>query len=380
MVLDLDQMAAKSKFDGENEDESLKEFLIRSMDETFIDNIPMEAIKDLPKFYMYLFGAFGEIFGLLVFTYFMYSVYEQGVQQQFISITPSSGNCNEIPKSVSGSYIADENGSWAGSSNFDPSEGIYVIGFTDAHLTFPEYEQSMQLAQTQMQLLSAGSVSQNLATNLLLYMSWQFVCDPTVHSFCKGFVGQSFAFTASSQYSLAVTYLDVTISNEKADCLALSVSSYDLANAVNTGSYDYATFMGNPTCNTSVVPQHMGYDSTLSGPSFSIGMDVRTMIDSVAVNSGMLDATGLNAVGNTEVYEFEHNGYNYTAGYYIDTWYAGLHPLFCAVNNDAVVDTTLGVTEICMWLQGNLTGVPIFLHYGAGFEPYNSVSPMPCDW
>ena len=144
-------MGPKSKFTHENnEDESLQEFLVRTLDEAFIDNIPMDAIKDLPKFYMYLFGAFGELFSLAVFGYFLYSVYKEGIQQKFISITPSSGNCNEIPKAVSGSYTADENGNWAGSPNFDPSEGIYVIGLTDAQFTFPDYEKSMDLMKQQL--------------------------------------------------------------------------------------------------------------------------------------------------------------------------------------------------------------------------------------
>ena len=368
----------QSKFVIEEvEDESLWEFLSRTLDEAFIDNIPLDALKDLPKFYMYLFGAFGELFALLVFGYFFWSVYDEGTRQKFISITPSSGNCNPIPKAVSGTFTADENGNWAGTQAFDPSDGIYVIGLTAAHLLFSDYEKIMELAKQQLVALSAESINQNLATNMLVYMSWQFNCDPIQYDYCSNFAGQSFAFTANAQYMFSVTYIDTTISNAKADCLSFSKSNYDLLNAINTGSYSYLSFVKDPTCNTTIVPQHLGYDPVLSGSEFSVNMDVRTLVDSVAVNTGLLDVNGLDPVGNTESFEFEHNGYYYTARYYIDTWYTGMIPLFCAVNNASVVDTTLGVTEICMWLQGNITGIPIFLHYGAGNHP---ASPKPCDW
>ena len=104
------------------------------------------------------------------------------------------------------------------------------------------------------------------------------------------------------------------------------------------------------------------------------------MIDSVAINYGLLDVTSMNTVGDTEVIQFEYNGYSYTARYYIDTWYAGSHPLFCAVNSASKVNPTLGVEEICVWIQNNITGLPLFLHYGAGDGVYFPVSPMPCDW
>ena len=212
---------------------------------------------------------------------------------------------------------------------------------------------------------------------MLVYLSWQFNCDPSIYDYCASFAGQSFAFTASAQYMFSVTYVDTTISNVYADCLAFSVSGYDLSNSLNTGTYGYIAFINNPTCNTTVVPQHFGYDPVLSGTDFTVSMDVRTLVDSVAVNSGLLDVTGLSTVGNTEVIQFEYNGYYYSAQYFIDTWYTGMLPLFCAVNNATTVDPALGVEQMCMWTEGNITGIPIFLHYGAGNHP---ASPMPCDW
>jgi hypothetical protein len=40
----------------EPEDETLKEYLTRKVDAIFIDNIPLDAIKELPRKYMYLLG------------------------------------------------------------------------------------------------------------------------------------------------------------------------------------------------------------------------------------------------------------------------------------------------------------------------------------
>ena len=89
----------------EDKTESLYEFVLRTLDETFLDNIPMDSIKDLPRFYLYLFGALAELMSLAIFVYFFLAVYHQGVTQFFISIQQDSGDCSTVAKAVSGSYM-----------------------------------------------------------------------------------------------------------------------------------------------------------------------------------------------------------------------------------------------------------------------------------
>ena len=112
----------------EKSEESLYDFIARTVDETFVDNIPVESVKELPRFYMYMFGALAEIVFLGIFVYFVISVYDTGTNSRFISLDPTSGVCSEISKAVTGDYVGDTNGIWVGQDGFDYSAAIYAIG------------------------------------------------------------------------------------------------------------------------------------------------------------------------------------------------------------------------------------------------------------
>ena len=375
--------------DEEEEVETLSGFIYRTVDDVFINNIPMEAIKDLPKAYMYLLGAIAELGTLALFTYFVYQGYQSGINAKYISLDITSGVCTSVIKSVSGAYIADASGNWAGSSDFLYSRGIYDLNLVDASITETQYNEIMALAFQQTNGLGNLSKTLDLAMNLLIYVSWQLYCDPNTYSYCAAYAGQTFAFTADASYVFAQSHVATTLSNINGDCTSYSTSSYDLANSINEGSYVYASFITNPTCNTTASPIMLGYDSYLDGDSFYMDMDVRSVMDSVAINFLMLALTGIEVIQDTSEYTFYHNGYTYYGQFYIDTWYGGMHPLFCIENSLAQgnFDTFSshsagvypgGVLQLCFIDVGNQTGLPIYMHYGAGGFNYNS--PIPCSW
>jgi len=64
-----------------------------------------------------------------------------------------------------------------------------------------------------------------------------------------------------------------------------------------------------------------------------------------------------------------------------------MHPMYCILNDivgDAVdvntveVDYTQAVLQMCFLQLGNVTGMPLFMHYGGGDVANNQ--PIPCDW
>ena len=68
-------------------------------------------------------------------------------------------------------------------------------------MTQEDYAAGMRMAQAQMQSLGAKSIHQDLSLNLLVYMTWQFVCDAEQYpSVCLAYLGSTFAFTANTQY------------------------------------------------------------------------------------------------------------------------------------------------------------------------------------
>ena len=243
-----------------------------------------------------------------------------------------------------------------------------------------EYNNVMQLAQIELETLQNSSVTNDLAMNLLIYVSWVFICDWGKYDYCSVWHDQTFTFTASAQYMLSLSYVDTTISNELADCTSLSISQYDLSDALNIGTYNNIDFMSNPTCNTTLNPENIGYNAVLSGADFSISVDVRSMMDSVALNFELVQLSTIGVVDASPSYEFYHNNYKYTGTFYQDVLYEGSHPMFCLKNNDTNADVIDSVQQLCLtWIE-NVTGIPFFLHYGAGgYEDYPN-APMPCDW
>ena len=364
----------------EEKKETLVDFVVRTVDDAFIDNIPMDAIKDLPKFYMYLFGSFAELFTVSVFVYFMYSVYLQGRQQKFISISINSGECSDITKSVTGTFTADINGTWNGFPDYIYSGGIYALSFAQASITLTNYQQVMSAVSQQLAVLETESLNNNLVQNLILYTSWVFNCDPSVNNYCDAWIGQTFTFTGTAQYLFALQFVETTISNVNNDCTALSISNYDIANSLNSGSYDYSDFTSNPACNTAVNPVNLGYDSNLDGVEFYINMDVRTFVDSIAANFDILQLSSLATVLNSPEYVIHHNNYTYIATYYTDPLYPGMNPMLCLTNTDTNPSPFTGVNQLCFLVYGNISGIPIFLHYGAGNGVAYPVTPMPCNW
>jgi hypothetical protein len=302
--------------DREDDEETLYDFVLRTVDEAFIDNIPMDAIKDLPKFYMYLFGAIFELLSFAMLGYFMYTGYQQGVTSKFISIDPTSGVCYEITKAVTGDFQADANGLWEGDVGFDFSLATYSVHLDSAKLTDTEYADIMQSVKAQLYDLANASKSMSLDINLITWMSWQFVCDPDVSSSCASFDDQVFAFSGDAQYALSLSYIDTTVSNQAADCAAQSLSSYDLSNAINNGNYNYEEFMADSSCRTVVDPANLGYQSTLDGDVFGIRYDVRSLVEAISINMGILTMDALTKIAGAPTHYFLHNGYEYT-GYVV---------------------------------------------------------------
>jgi hypothetical protein len=163
----------KNKNDDGEDEETFVQFILRRADEAFIDNIPMDTIKELPTVYMYIMGAFAELASLVLFIYFVLQGYEQGVTTKYISLDPTSGVCVDVVKSVSGAYMVDTNGTWEGHPNFDYSRAMYEMDWTDSTMTSAQYTEIMNMAKSQLTELGTASGGMDLATTLLMYTAWQ---------------------------------------------------------------------------------------------------------------------------------------------------------------------------------------------------------------
>ena len=136
----------------DDEEQSFIEYAKEKINEQFIAFLPSEAILQLPTFWVYGFGFLVEFGMLLMFFYFAYKTYIQGISQKYITLE-IEGNCNSIERSISGEFIADTSGNWEGVGDFTYSLALYDLILADAKFTPEEYEDTMDIAYAGLEVL-----------------------------------------------------------------------------------------------------------------------------------------------------------------------------------------------------------------------------------
>jgi hypothetical protein len=79
---------------------------LAKIDGMFVDNIPMDAIKELPARYMYLGGIIAYAGAIACFVYFIYNGYDTARNTEFISLSEDDGECEPVTRQNTGIYIA----------------------------------------------------------------------------------------------------------------------------------------------------------------------------------------------------------------------------------------------------------------------------------
>lgn len=365
----------RKKDNGEAEDSALW----MAFKDMLAENVPVESAKELrPKFYLYAIGAGSFITMFAVFVYYFIVIYVRYSTSSFVSLSPNSGTCKAITKSIVGSFVADSNGVWSGAPDFRFSEGLYELIATELTWTDQEYQELIDVFVDQLHIIGQVAEHSDLAANIALVMSWQMLC-PAEIEVCQVYKDQYFVFTGSSQYIFDLSHIHASFSYSQGDCLVSSYTNYNLASAHNMVSMSYNEFISSPICNATINPTVLGYDPAFQQTYFQIGMDVRTFGDSVGINRGALPVLDIEVVTNSAAAtRIVHNNNTYVGDYYIDPYYNGMKPLFCLYNEDNI-DLALGVppiaqrtadgtgvVQICFIILGDdVVSLPLFHHYGA---------------
>jgi hypothetical protein len=85
----MSEKVSKATLDafGEQEalrDETLVEYIVRTVDDKFIETIPIESIKQLPKTYMYMLGALTHALATACFIIFVMRGYRHATTKEFM--------------------------------------------------------------------------------------------------------------------------------------------------------------------------------------------------------------------------------------------------------------------------------------------------------
>jgi hypothetical protein len=197
---------------------TISEWMYLKINEVFVENIPLEPIKQLPTNYKYIFGtlAHGVTIALL-FGFLIYG-YQQSTHRSFMSLHKSDGICNEIPLSVTGTYRADSNGYWEGNSEFKAPVAPYYLNLIDFKADPKTYRALMGKVEAELARIGKLAKTQDLVTNLLYWMMW---------SYRLPYAGSANFFLMTgdpSQVFDRLATLPINFSHSLCLCLSLSLS------------------------------------------------------------------------------------------------------------------------------------------------------------
>ena len=121
--------SSHNKDNDDIEKESFQDFIVDKIRDMFVENIPVDAIRELQPRYMFFLGTISYMIMLCAFSYFFASGYTACRTRSFISISDADGECLNVPRPITGTYLLSTNGKWSGSSDltvpFLYSEVVY---------------------------------------------------------------------------------------------------------------------------------------------------------------------------------------------------------------------------------------------------------------
>lgn len=320
------------------------------------------------------------MFSLAVFIYFVVENYTNTINQRYIALNTEGGECNEVPIVLSGTYLADTAGNWAGSPDFVYSKAAYSLTLSNFEAeSHEEYVRMMDTFHKSLVVIGNKAKSENLIYTLLQWMSfvkYYYVEDPSLVDFRSVGYGQLQAMELTGNPSVVfdLPYTQVTISSTHGICPLVADAVYDQANAKLSASYNTSEFASMPSCFAAIVPSKLNIPGFLQ-KEFSIDVDVRSFATAMAVNMGIIRVTDL-GVATPQQTELTFGGAKYMVGEYFDKRYSTMDPILCYYNvTDVLFSSSQHTQQLCFLRKGiTIATLPVFHHYGDS----DSI-PVPCD-
>lgn len=255
---------------------SFQEWLRRKLDEMFTDNFPLGAIRDLPEKFMYTFGTFAYIVSLACFFYFIVVGYQTAMNTKFVSLCSGNscdaeGVCSDVTRTVSGTFLASNDGYWQGQENFQYAKAQYIMSFYSYGYTLDEFKAQMDSFRIEVEKLGTAAKLQDAATIILNHISWEIV-EPQ-------YIFQSIG---DSPTIFNLQYHEGGLASAVALCDSQSNSFLDLGSNSILTKYSYSDFT-KKNCSDIANPHSFGYKEHYDGNVITIQWDLRSIITCLAV-------------------------------------------------------------------------------------------------
>lgn len=154
------KVVADAAFTEGVHEESFKEWFFSKLEGMFVDNIPLDAIKELPPRYMYLGGMIAHLASITCFIFFIYTGFENARNTEFISLSEEDGECTAVTRQNTGQYLATDTGYWEGSEFYDPALAIYKVDYFGLDIDTEGYQSMMSGFRSTIEAVGAKAESQ----------------------------------------------------------------------------------------------------------------------------------------------------------------------------------------------------------------------------
>jgi hypothetical protein len=266
---------ADKAFTETTQEPTFYEWLLKKLDTAFVENIPVESMKELPTNYMYLFGFVAYVASFTCFLYFAYTGYHQMTSKKFITPNLNDGDCQAVLRAVDAVYLGDRLGMWSGDNLFQYSNALYQINLRKFKENKKDYYAKMQAVGYELDLIGQSAFDRNLAENIAYWVAWQSKLPGTSSTFHM-LGSPTIIFDRQLRFGL--------LANVNGECLVTRQTTFDRANSYFELTYDVSKFKADPICSSIAVPEALGYNEAYDSNSFSLKLDVRSFVTSFAVS------------------------------------------------------------------------------------------------
>jgi hypothetical protein len=107
-----------------------------------------------------------------LFVYLAIDGYYDIRREKFLALSQGDGICEEIPKDVTGVFLADSNGNWQGDEGFEFSQALYRFTFFHLETSEDNFHYVIESYLSRLDVLGDLMKTENLATTVLFWTTW----------------------------------------------------------------------------------------------------------------------------------------------------------------------------------------------------------------
>lgn len=322
---------------------SMSRFLLDQLDESFVQSIPISQLRDLPRFYMYLFSVILYLMMLLGGALFFWQTYTTSMTKAYVGLSDNDGDCKPVETFVSGTFTTGLRGSWQiNGATLTPIPSMYQMSTLDAQFTNQEYTNVMtDIRENTVNVIGKMSSNQTLNRNIIYWMNY-------IEK--KRYESNEFNFQFSGDPAVVFDKLYTSAYLVSATCMNSTISPsilYQSQSAQFVLTFDYESFNSNGGSRVT-SPRLLGFaDQPNKHDLAVVRIDMYSFTTALALNWNVFcglgeDASNCNPYDRLEklpayssdfmyLQAFTYNGATYRLRQVTDGRYFEMHPAVCVV-------------------------------------------------